>query len=346
MQKFNLNRKGYIALAFAGLVTSSFAAASTYSYRLAATGIKSAIPAPSWSVTGSPATTFASATTGTFATPDLTLSVRNAGGAGSLGVIAFTGANSSDFSATNNCTNVAENASCIITSRFKPTGTGVRTAALQIGGAVLNFSGTGLPGTASLIGTGASTAGACASGAVGCATWNPSDKSARIVLSGGNLIATSTGGWDSVRATVGKSSGKVYWEYTYGPSSMNHILGIADANYPLNGNIGSGVSSFGFNQGNNSMMSWSGATQYAFTPPNMTQGVVVSFALDMDAKKLHIGVNGVWKVNPAMGDVVVGLSGTVYPALSLSGDTNGANVNFGQQNFAYPVPLGYQAGVW
>ena len=38
-------------------------------------------------------------------------------------------------------------------------------------------------------------------------TLNPSDKGASISLSGGNLVATSSSGWDSVRST-GARSGK------------------------------------------------------------------------------------------------------------------------------------------
>src|SRR3989344_5257710 len=51
------------------------------------------------------------------------------------------------------------------------------------------------------------------------ATWNPSDKSASITFSGSDLTATGpTSGstFFSVRATIGKSSGKWYWESTGG----------------------------------------------------------------------------------------------------------------------------------
>lgn len=49
--------------------------------------------------------------------------------------------------------------------------------------------------------------------AVTYATRNPSDKNANIALSSGNLIATASNtAWKSVRATLGKSSGKWYRE--------------------------------------------------------------------------------------------------------------------------------------
>ena len=47
------------------------------------------------------------------------------------------------------------------------------------------------------------------------ATWNPSDKGTNITLSNGNLtVAKGNAGWESVRATIGVSSGKWYWEVT------------------------------------------------------------------------------------------------------------------------------------
>lgn len=48
------------------------------------------------------------------------------------------------------------------------------------------------------------------------ATWNPSDKSANVTLSNGNLTATITANtaFYGARATIGKSSGKWYWEQT------------------------------------------------------------------------------------------------------------------------------------
>lgn len=47
--------------------------------------------------------------------------------------------------------------------------------------------------------------------------WNPSDMTAGVTLSGGNLIATDTGGGSASflkgRGTVGYSSGKYYYEF-------------------------------------------------------------------------------------------------------------------------------------
>src|SRR5678815_4374362 len=66
-------------------------------------------------------------------------------------------------------------------------------------------------------------------------TFNPSDKSAGITLSGGNLIATYGGSAGSVRTTDRQVSGKFYWEFTLttigGTSSDG--FGMISAGFPL-----------------------------------------------------------------------------------------------------------------
>lgn len=55
------------------------------------------------------------------------------------------------------------------------------------------------------------------------ATLNPSDKDAAITLSGGDLtMSSATNAWRSVRATIGKSSGKWYWEVTNSTTSNSY----------------------------------------------------------------------------------------------------------------------------
>jgi hypothetical protein len=144
-----LNR--VVALALAGLLASSSALATTYQYRifskgLLATAAQPAGPAPAaaWTVTGAMA--FAATNVDSFAAADQTVSVKNTGTlSGTPSVSAFTGANASDFSISNNgCGGaVAINATCDVTVRFKPAAVGARTATLQVGTTSVNLSGTG-----------------------------------------------------------------------------------------------------------------------------------------------------------------------------------------------------------
>jgi hypothetical protein len=68
----------------------------------------------------------------------------------SITSISITGTNAGDFSQTNTCgTSVASGASCFIRATFKPTTTGMRTAAVSV-----SDNGGGSPQKASLIGAG------------------------------------------------------------------------------------------------------------------------------------------------------------------------------------------------
>ena len=87
---------------------------------------------------------------------------------------------------------------------------------------------------------------------------------------------------------------------------------------------------------------------------------VLMFACDMDNGALYIGANGSWGTAvptsgaTKTGAIGTGLSGTVYPAASMSTaadlgyGTSGESVvaNFGQTAFKYSVPAGYNSGVY
>lgn len=114
---------------------------------------------------------------------------------------------------------------------------------------------------------------------------------------------------------------------------------------PLSGTVlGFTASSYGFNRGTPDALTWSGVTKANFTMPAISNQTV-GFALDMDAKILHVSINGVWQVNANMGNVLTGLPGTAYPAVTAS-NGNTAIANFGQNTFKYPVPQGYNKGIW
>ncbi|WP_157275106.1 SPRY domain-containing protein [Dechloromonas agitata] len=81
------------------------------------------------------------------------------------------------------------------------------------------------PQVPSLVGDGVSTVGGCTSGATGCATWNPTDRTSATTLSADNLVVqlpnrTIAGG---IRATVGKTTGKWYWELTIRSTGANNF---------------------------------------------------------------------------------------------------------------------------
>ncbi len=168
------------------------------------------------------------------------------------------------------------------------------------------------------------------------ATWNPLDRGPSYTLSNGNLDASTSGAaWTSVRATVGVSSGKYYWEITptTSLSSSNTVLfGIGDPSMPLTTYIGAFSSGKGYYafDGNK----YPEATSYGAT---YTANDVIGIALNMDAGTLTFYKNGV-----SQGQSHSGLSGTWFPAISLYGTVT-VVANFGQRPFAYNAPSGYKA---
>lgn len=73
---------------------------------------------------------------------------------------------------------------------------------------------------------------------VPASTWNPSDKGASVVLSGGDYTATKAGsGYQSVRGVRGNSSGVRYYELSIvsGPSSGAYLVGVANSSFTLTG---------------------------------------------------------------------------------------------------------------
>lgn len=172
------------------------------------------------------------------------------------------------------------------------------------------------------------------------ATWNPSDKGTNITLSNGNLTDTASGA-GAVRATIGKATGKWYWEITVDSGTGQSLHGIANASATLAGFLGGDGNGWSYfnatgNYANNGAFSGSADT--------WTTGDKIMVALDMDNGKVFFGKNGVWQSsgNPATGanPAFSGLTGTLYPANSYN-SAGAATTNFGAAGFTYTVPAGF-----
>jgi len=169
-------------------------------------------------------------------------------------------------------------------------------------------------------------------------TWNPSDKSSGVTLSNGNLTAaTSAAAWHGQRAnfSIGPNQGKRYWEiYINNKASGGNIsIGIALATAGLTNYLG--FDSYGTGR-------WSGDT------PAYTTGNTVSVALDMNAGKLWIAINGTWvSGNPADGsspsvsNILTTYPGSIFPAVTQYSST--ITANFGASAFTYSIPSGFYA---
>ncbi len=176
------------------------------------------------------------------------------------------------------------------------------------------------------------------------ATWSATDKASGITLSNGDLTATGSSSEVAVRATVGKTSGKYYWEVTAESASSTYaVVGVMSMSSLLDFGLGSVGPGAGF-AASGSITSYSsgGGTACMFS-----SGTVIGVALDLDSGMVYFSLDGVWQAggNPdsSTGGTAFGsTSEAMYPAVSLGiGDV--LTANFGQSAFAYVPPSGFTA---
>lgn len=98
------------------------------------------------------------------------------------------------------------------------------------------------------------------------ATLNPSDKDSAITLSGGNLtMSSATNAWRSVRATIGKSGGKWYWEVTNTTSSNPYwVRGIGNSSATLADRVGIDSNGWGWYNDGVSTLKYTNNTPVAY----------------------------------------------------------------------------------
>lgn len=163
--------------------------------------------------------------------------------------------------------------------------------------------------------------------------WNPADKAAGVVLTGGNLTATC-GTAESVRSTFGASAGKYYWELTY-PSGVSGITaGVATSasnidNWPGYDAEAWAAESATGNIYNNSVVTASSSVGAPTT--------TLSVLLDATAKTLKFWADGV-----DFG-VTITLTGSQFYAVT--GYSGTITANFGATAFNHTPPAGYEAGL-
>lgn len=179
-------------------------------------------------------------------------------------------------------------------------------------------------------------------------TWDASDKSANIALSGGDLVATTTStATGSVRASVDWSA-KQYIEITLTalPGGGQAMAGVADASDGIGTLPGNSV-------GYNSTGDVYFGVSVVDTDTPLTVGNVWCLAVDAPNGRIWIRRNnGLWNKsaaadpgsNPvdyvAYGDVSI--TGAAAPWVVFSGASGIAvTVNFGATAFAYTPPTGY-----
>lgn len=185
-------------------------------------------------------------------------------------------------------------------------------------------------------------------------TWNPADKNSQIELSNGNLTATRTeaftNSYATVRAVVPRSSGKYYFEVRIdaGTTGPYACVGVCTSAQSLSAYIGDAANGWSYYQETGNKVT--NGTNSSFGA-SYTTGDVIGVAFDAGTGKVWFGKNGVWQGSgdPASGtgEAFSGLSGAIYPALSLyTGTTtprHAGTARFKASDFSYTPPSGFAA---
>jgi len=171
------------------------------------------------------------------------------------------------------------------------------------------------------------------------ATWDPAAKASGITLSNFDLTAlASNADTYSVISTIGKSSGKWYCEVTYDSAIVNATsIGVRLNSESLTSLVGSSTSGYGYNDVGQKKTNGAD-TAYGGTPAN---GSVIGILLNMDDGEISFRWN-----NNDYGVAFTGLAGTFYVGFSSGFGANQVTANFGAGAFVYPVPAGYNSGLY
>jgi hypothetical protein len=295
--------------------------------------------------------TFPGTATGTPAPAPLVLTLTNTGNLyGTLPSPTVSGLNADDFSATSTCSGpsyVAAGADCSVTVAFAPKAEGTRVASVKFADTMIQLTGVGTK-------------------PVVYATWDRAATPAYYALSNGNLqLGAGQAGAGSLaqgagaKATVGKSSGKWYWEISLLPNATHMMIGVVPSSvntmagqctgcgdpYARNWRIAyaSGIwNGFGAVEATSSNYSTPGLT--AMKSYGVNGGDVYGFALDMDTRTFKIYYKRAGGACEGPFATWTGLAPeTYYPAASVGSSAPMATIaNFGQNAFACTPPAGHQ----
>ena len=139
-------------------------------------------------------------------------------------------------------------------------------------------------------------------GGGGTVTWNPADKAASIALSGGNKTATSSVSsvHEIVRATLGRSTGKWYFEISFSPAGgATGFSGVSPNTLAPSGNYpGISATSWGYLQLNGNKYNSGSAVGFGADFNGVAN---VGTAIDLDLGRIWWAKDGVWQAsgNPA-----------------------------------------------
>lgn len=184
-------------------------------------------------------------------------------------------------------------------------------------------------------------------------TWNPSDKSANVILSNGNLTGTAnTSAVGFTRAVDRQFTGKYYWEVTYNNTgNPNNRIGVTLGSVDLSLlNSSNCIGSFFLSSTSDIYCN----NTFIRSLTAATNGMVICIAINIDTGMMFCrqGATGNWN-GLATADPTTGSGGVflrsgggygVMPFIQCGFNTEQMTANFGDSAFVGVVPTGYTAG--
>jgi len=185
------------------------------------------------------------------------------------------------------------------------------------------------------------------------ATWDATKSSSYVIITDSDLgVYTPANSTDpgTAKSTIGKSSGKWYWEITRTIGGADSgitgtsMVGVSTSPNILNSYLNFGGYSYSINWADDHRLF--NGIEYIVYGVVCAQGDIIGIALNMDDLNITFYVNGI-----SQGVACSVISGTLYAGVSpLSGRgsvfAEKVTANFGASPFAYPVPIGYNPGLY
>lgn len=180
-------------------------------------------------------------------------------------------------------------------------------------------------------------------------TWDNGFKGSGVTISADGRTATFTGGpWVSTRGTLGRSTGKHYFEVTLGGGGLgNWMVGVSQAGEAASNPLYAMTNAAGWRYDGDVFRGASDQGNWA----TFTSGDTICVAIDIAAEKIWFrkGAAGNWNnsgaADPETGaggfDLAALPAGTYYPTVSGANSVATGLLNTGHAPFVGAVPAGF-----
>jgi hypothetical protein len=174
-------------------------------------------------------------------------------------------------------------------------------------------------------------------------------KGTALTLSVNNSTATVSGSltYGTVLGVTGRSSGKGYFEVqiTVNLLTGNSLFGVANRSVALNSYLGIDANGWTacYNTGvGNPIRNYHSNVTSALNVASVGAPYVIGIALDMDAGEIRSYINNTL-IKTDGSAIYSGLTGTLYPAISLYNTNDQVVLRILSSEFSYSPPSGYSA---